>query len=71
MKILRYKNRKLYMEGKYLGLNDIKQYVTEGRDFSVIDYPTKNDITIDILKRVVGYVNVDRERLSRFIKENA
>jgi polyhydroxyalkanoate synthesis regulator protein len=43
--IVRYSNRKLYADGRYIGLKHIQNYIVDNTPFKVIDYSSKKDYT--------------------------
>lgn len=58
MKIIKYKNRKLYntTTSSYITLEDVTQYVKTGTDFFVVDRETNLDITTEVLRAAVAEI---------------
>ena len=53
--IKRYESRKLYdtEESRYISLEDIAKWVREGQDVRVIDNPSHDDVTAQILTQII------------------
>ena len=57
MKIItRYKNRKLYVDKKYISLRDITSMARSGEDFEVVEHGTGKNVTQRTLYEAVGQV---------------
>lgn len=58
MKIIKYKNRKLYntTTSSYITLEDVTHYVKTGTDFFVVDRETNLDITTEVLRAAVAEI---------------
>lgn len=53
--VTRYPNRKLYLnsQSRYGNLDDLKEFILNGEQFSVIDHRSKKDLTRQTLKQMV------------------
>lgn len=70
MILKRYSNRKVYNpETKsYINLVDLLSMVRDGREFSVVDHDTQQDITRETLQSAVfGYTQFDLGTLKRMV----
>jgi polyhydroxyalkanoate synthesis regulator protein len=58
MKIILYKNKKLYSNGSYLTYVDIVELVKSGQVIKVTDNVTGLDVTDIILRKLVSYLEI-------------
>lgn len=74
MKLIKYKNRKLYdsTSSRYVTHVELLQEAVAGREVSVFCNTTKNDITVPILLAALGTAgnwSVPKDKLISFLKE--
>lgn len=77
MKILnmvRFKNRKLYGEKKYLNLKDVVREIAKGRDIKVVrQINRKEDVTVSTLIRILIELKdyIDKKDIFQTVKKGA
>jgi polyhydroxyalkanoate synthesis regulator protein len=63
MKVKKYKNRKLYFDGKYISSIDLINAIKAGDHVEVYHHDTGLDCTEETLKEALYLVTVDVEKL--------
>lgn len=71
LKIKRYSNRKLYLEGKgkYITLKDVVTLIKQGNQIEVYDNVKRQDITNEVLHKVLTYVRLENENIYNLIQK--
>jgi len=63
MKVKKYKNRKLYFDGKYINSIDIVKAIKEGTEVEIYSHETGLDVTQEVLKESLYLVDVEVDNL--------
>lgn len=63
MIVKKYKNRKLYFDGKYINSLDIVKAIKAGENVEVYSHETGLDVTQEVLKEALYLVEVDLDKL--------
>jgi polyhydroxyalkanoate synthesis repressor PhaR len=68
--IKKYSNRKLYDTtlARYINLTEIIELIGNGTELQVLDSQTSEDITNNILKSAIKYVNINNDNLISIIE---